>query len=35
MGQRVADEELRRRAVAGVRDEVEAFGFVEMWELRR
>jgi len=26
MGKRVADEELRRRAVAGIRDEVEAFG---------
>jgi len=26
MGQRVGDEELRRRAIAGVRDEVEAFG---------
>jgi len=26
MGKRVADRELRRRAVAGIRDEVEAFG---------
>jgi GNAT superfamily N-acetyltransferase len=26
MGQRIADEELRRCAVAGIRDEVEAFG---------
>lgn len=26
MGRRVADEQLRRRAVAGIRDEVEAFG---------
>jgi GNAT superfamily N-acetyltransferase len=26
MGQRVGDQELRRRALAGVRDEVEAFG---------
>jgi hypothetical protein len=40
MGQRIDDRELRRRALAGVRDEVEAFGFaalgfIEMWELRR
>lgn len=40
---RIDEAELRRRAVEGIRDEVEAFGsigfrdlgFVEMWEMRR
>jgi hypothetical protein len=35
MGHGLDERELRRRAIDGVRDEVEAFGFIEMWELRK
>jgi hypothetical protein len=31
MSPRLEESELRRRAIAGVRD----LGFIEMWELRR
>jgi len=38
MGRPIDERQLRRRAIDGIRDEVEAFahlGFIEMWELRK